>query len=108
MTERRERLPLTDTCWCGCQRETSRGAFWVQGHDKIAEAALLALDHGDSVAQRLHERDFGPQRSVTDEAVKRGGWTRCDRCGYPGRPESVRLHKARYPNCGQDPWPVGG
>ncbi len=49
MTTQPDRLPMTDTCWCGCARDTRRGSFFVQGHDKIAEAALLALDHGDSV-----------------------------------------------------------
>jgi len=108
MTEDQERLPLTDTCWCGCQRETTRGAFWFQGHDKIAEAALNALDHRDSVAQRLHDRGFGPDRSVTAAAVQHGGWSRCEHCGYPGRPASVRLHQAKYPNCRENPnpWPT--
>ena len=59
---------MTDSCWCGCGRETRRGAFFVQGHDKIAEAALLALDHGDSVRtttprSRLRARPVGLQRS---------------------------------------------
>src|SRR6185437_4645189 len=104
MTRQGDRLPMTDTCWCGCGRETSRGSFFVQGHDKIAEAALLALDHGDSVARRLHERGYSPYQSVCTAAVERGGWVRCQRCGYPGRPESVRLHQAKYPNCGEYNW----
>ena len=101
-----DRLPMTDTCWCGCGRNTRRGSFFVQGHDKIAEAALLALDHGDSVARRLHEREYGPGRSVIAAAVERGGWIRCGRCGYPGRQESVRIHQGRYPNCHENPWPA--
>jgi hypothetical protein len=107
----RERLPLTDRCWCGCQRETTRGAFWFQGHDKIAEAALNAIDHKDSVAQRLHDRGYGPElgHSVIADAVARGGWVTCEHCGYPGRPESVRVHQSRYPNCRDDlnRWPTG-
>jgi hypothetical protein len=108
MTSDRGRLPLTDRCWCGCQRETTRGAFWFQGHDKIAEAALNAIEHRDSVAQRLHDRNYGPDHSVIAAAVQRGGWTTCEHCGYPGRPESVRLHQAKYPNCRDNPhhWPT--
>jgi len=99
-------LPLTRTCWCGCGRETTRGAFWFQGHDKIAEAALNAIDHQDSVAVRLNSRGFGPDKPVIVAAVERGGWTRCERCNYPGRPESVRLHQSRNPNCAtEQKWP---
>src|ERR1700722_8401379 len=109
MTSNEERLPLTDKCWCGCQRETSRGAFWFQGHDKIAEAALNVIRHRDSVAQRLHSHGFGPDNSVIAAAVESGGWIRCEHCGYPGRPESVRWHQSRYPNCRDEPnrWPTG-
>lgn len=103
-------LPMTKTCWCGCQRETTRGAFFFQGHDKIAEAALNAIDHDDSVAIRLNSRGYGPDphRSVIAAAVKRGRWVRCERCNYPGRPESVRLHQSRNPNCATElqHWPA--
>lgn len=100
-------LPLTRTCWCGCERETARGSFWIQGHDKIAEAALNAVNHKDSVAVRLHAHNYGPDRSVIAAAVERGGWIRCERCNYPGRPESVRLHQQRNPNCANEQqWPA--
>lgn len=108
MTSNQERLPLTDRCWCGCQRETTRGAFWFQGHDKIAEAALNAIVHRDSVAQRLQDNGFGPDVSVIAAAVERGGWVTCERCGYPGRLASVQGHQAKYPNCGDNSnhWPT--
>ena len=102
-------LPLTSKCWCGCQRQTTRGAFWYQGHDKIAEAALNALEHEDSVARRLYDRGYGPDHPVIVAAVQTGRWTTCTRCGYPGRPESVRLHQSKYPNCettAPQPWPT--
>lgn len=63
------RLIPTGTCWCGCGTETGIGAFFARGHDKVAEAALLAVDYGGSVAQLLHANGYGPGHSVTAKAV---------------------------------------
>lgn len=92
------RLIPTGTCWCGCGKETSLGSFWAQGHDKIAEAALVAAEYGSSVAQLLHKYGYGPGRPVIDEAVHRGNWEACGHpgCWYKGTKESVRGHKRKY------------
>jgi hypothetical protein len=71
------RLIPTGTCWCGCGEEAGIGAFFARGHDKIAEAALLATEYGGAVPQLLHKHGYGPGRSVTDEAVASGAWEGC-------------------------------
>ena len=97
------RLIPTGTCWCGCGKDTSLGAFFAQGHDKIAEAAYVAAEFGGSVAQLLHATGYGPGRPVIEEAVENGKWERCgfiredgQRCWYCGAPASIRLHRNKY------------
>lgn len=53
------RLLPTGVCWCGCGREVPRGSFFAQGHDKIAEAAVI-LDEYGSVADFLSAHGYGP------------------------------------------------
>jgi hypothetical protein len=92
------RLIPTGTCWCGCGKETALGAFFARGHDKIAEAALLAAEYSSSVARFLHAYSYGPDRPVIEEAVRKGDWVACGvgDCWYKGTPESVRIHQRRY------------
>lgn len=92
------RLIPTGTCWCGCGAETGRGSFFARGHDKVAEAALLAVRYDGSVAQLLHDFGYSPGRSVTAEAVRSGDWEPCPKtgCEYVGAPASIRVHRKRY------------
>jgi hypothetical protein len=92
----RDRLIPNGFCWCGCEKEVGLGKFFAQGHDKISEAALMAAEYEASVARLLAQHKYGPQRSVTQAAVDSGRWERCDICGYPGAPESIRNHKRKY------------
>ncbi|MFE9432287.1 hypothetical protein ACFYNA_15015 [Streptomyces sp. NPDC006640] len=87
-----QRLLPTGTCWCGCGGTTSLGAFFCRGHDKVAEAALLAARYESSVARLLSHHGFGPDRSVLDAAVDEGGWEICPNCEYAGAPLSIRNH----------------
>ncbi|MGW9399381.1 hypothetical protein [Streptomyces sp. NPDC055642] len=87
-----QRLLPTGSCWCGCGATTSIGAFFARGHDKTAEAALLAVRYDSSVARLLHHHGYGPDKSVLDAAVKDGGWEECPHCEYAGAPLSVRNH----------------
>lgn len=89
------RLIPTGKCFCGCGTDVAIGSFFVRGHDKVAEAALMAVEYGGSVAQMLHAKGFGPSHSVTHKAVKDAGWERCDRCGYIGAPASMRNHEKK-------------
>jgi len=90
------RLIPTGTCWCGCGKEAGIGSFFARGHDKVAEAALLAVEYGGSVPQLLHKHGYGPGHSVTDRAVADNVWTLCPTCGYKGAPSSVRNHQNKY------------
>ncbi|MCP3817264.1 hypothetical protein NLX86_03650 [Streptomyces sp. A3M-1-3] len=89
------RLIPTGTCWCGCKKEVGLGRFFTPGHDKVAEAALIAVKYGGSVPQMLHANGFGPGHSITDKAVHDAGWERCGRCGYVGAPASMRNHEKK-------------
>ncbi|MGW1545054.1 hypothetical protein ACWCPM_33410 [Streptomyces sp. NPDC002309] len=59
------RLTPTGTCWCGCAKKTGAGSFFAPGHDKVAEAALLAVEFGSSVAQLPHAHGCGPGQTHT-------------------------------------------
>jgi hypothetical protein len=54
-----EKLIPTGECWCGCGEETGLGAFFVSGHDKRAEAAVVKTVYGN-VPTLLVEHGFGP------------------------------------------------
>jgi hypothetical protein len=89
------RLIPTGTCWCGCGAEVTIGKFFAPGHDKQAEALLLAVEFGGSVPQMLHRYGFGPQRSLQDHAL---ATQKAERCGAPGcdyvaRPRAVANHR---------------
>lgn len=96
-TTERPRLIPTGSCWCGCGLQVGRGAFFAPGHDKVAEAALLAAKYGGEVAQLLDEHGYGPGHSVTEAAVRHGAWEHCPHggCPYAGTPASVRNHRSK-------------
>lgn len=54
-----ERLLPTGTCWCGCGQETAIGAFFLPGHDKVAEAAVVLAEYG-SVPAFLVSHGYAP------------------------------------------------
>ncbi|MHC3450725.1 hypothetical protein [Streptomyces prasinus] len=87
-----DRLLPTGTCWCGCGMETRIGSFFARGHDKVAEAALMAVRYEASVPRLLAEHGFGPANSVLEAAVRDGGWEECEYCEYAGAPLSIRNH----------------
>lgn len=91
------RLLPTGTCWCGCGEEVALGAFFARGHDKVAEAALLAAKYDGSVARLLRGHGYDADRSVTAAAVQSGAWGRCPHsgCNYAGAPASVRNHRTK-------------
>jgi hypothetical protein len=49
----------TGYCWCGCHAEISTRAFFVQGHDKVAESKVILAEYG-SVADFLAALGYGP------------------------------------------------
>lgn len=64
------RLIPTGKCWCGCGEETKVGAFFVAGHDKRAEAAVVKTVYG-SVPGLLVAHGFGPGGKSADEELRR-------------------------------------
>lgn len=95
----RERLIPTGICWCGCGKEIGLGKFFAQGHDKISEAAYMAVHHEASVARLLADTGYGPDanESIREAALDRGGWELCPReCGYAGAPASITNHVRKY------------
>lgn len=92
------RLIPTGNCWCGCGREVGLGKFFAQGHDKIAESALIALKYEGSVPHFLHAHGYGPQHSVTGDAVRSDStdWMECGQCGYRGAAASVANHTHKH------------
>ena len=60
----------TGLCWCGCGNEPKSGAFFLPGHDRAAEAAVVTLIYG-SIPRFLAEHGFGPDaRSAIKELAE--------------------------------------
>lgn len=91
------RLIPTGKCWCGCTKDVGLGKFFASGHDKIAEAALMALKYDGSVAQLLHAHGYGSHHSVRQAAVDDPNctWAKCDDCNYSGAPTSIENHRKK-------------
>jgi|SoiMethySBSTD1v2_1073268.scaffolds.fasta_scaffold1091320_2 hypothetical protein len=60
----------TGHCWCGCGNEPKSEAFFLPGHDRAAEAAVVTLIYG-SIPKFLAEHGFGPEaRSAIKELAE--------------------------------------
>ena len=57
-------------CWCGCGKSASRGAYFVSGHDKRAEAAVVKVEYG-SVPELLAAHGYGPNGKNAAEALRK-------------------------------------
>ena|SRR5579859_4137245 len=66
----KERVLPTGKCWCGCGADVAIGSFFAQGHDKIAESAVILTLFG-SVPQFLVEFGFGPGGLNPAEELRR-------------------------------------
>jgi hypothetical protein len=49
----------TGDCWCGCGGDTAIGSFFLPGHDRRAESAVILMEYG-GVAEFLREHGYGP------------------------------------------------
>jgi hypothetical protein len=63
-------LQPTGECWCGCGQRTSRGAFFLSGHDKRAEAAVVKVRYG-TIPDFMVKHGFGPGGANASEALRR-------------------------------------
>lgn len=64
------KLMPTGDCWCGCGESTAIGAFFVPGHDKRAEAAIVKVEYG-SVPDLLDRHGYGPGGKNASEALRK-------------------------------------
>ena len=55
----KQRLIPTGQCWCGCEGEPKLGSFFLAGHDRVAESAVIKLEFG-SVPEFLVHYGYGP------------------------------------------------
>lgn len=46
-------------CWCGCGSGAGPGAFFLPGHERAAESAVIRILYG-GIPQFLIEHGFGP------------------------------------------------
>lgn len=60
----------TGECWCGCGNEAAVGAFFVSGHDKRAESAIVKVEYGN-VPKLLLAHGYGPDGKNAAEALRR-------------------------------------
>ncbi len=71
------RLIPTGECWCGCGKETGVGSFFLAGHDKVAESAVVMVEYG-GVPEFMERHGYGLGRDhknsrQTLEAWRKGG-----------------------------------
>ena len=70
------RLMPTGECWCGCGESTAVGSFFLSGHDKIAESAVVIVEYG-SVPEFIQKHGYGPggknPRETLSEWRAKGG-----------------------------------
>src|SRR5688500_2071019 len=61
-----QRALPTGYCWCGCGQETGSRAFFVSGHDRIAEANVVFMAYG-GVPELLLAHGYGPgEKNLND------------------------------------------
>jgi hypothetical protein len=68
--DRQGRLLPTGECWCGCGADTGQGYFFMPGHDKRAESAVILVEYG-GVAEFLFRHGFGPDGRNAQDELKR-------------------------------------
>ena len=54
-----DRILPTGDCWCGCGEDAARGSFFLPGHDKKAESAVILVEYG-GVPEFLKGHGYGP------------------------------------------------
>jgi hypothetical protein len=52
------RLVPDGRCWCGCGKDAKIGSFFLAGHDRKAESAVIKMEYG-GVAEFLVAHGYG-------------------------------------------------
>ena len=79
----KKRLLPTGECWCGCrgkrepgdkrepkEQEPKIGSFFLPGHDKYAESAVIKMKYG-GIPNFLVAHGFGPEGQNLRDTYKR-------------------------------------
>jgi hypothetical protein len=64
-----ERILPTGKCWCGCGADVPRGSFFLSGHDRRAESAVITVEYG-GVVEFLAAQGYIPGGKNPIEALK--------------------------------------
>jgi len=56
-------------CWCGCGADTQIGRFFLSGHDRAAESAVIKVEYG-GVVEFLIAKGYGPEGKNPMEELK--------------------------------------
>jgi len=65
-----EKLNPSGVCLCGCGKNTVNHTFFLSGHDKVAESAVINTLYG-GVPQFLMAHGFGPEGENPYETMER-------------------------------------
>jgi hypothetical protein len=57
-------------CWCCCGEPAGRKSFFKQGHDRVAESAVIMLKYG-GVPEFMAAHGYGPGRINIREEIER-------------------------------------
>ena len=103
MTKDQRPLRPARLCLCGCKTEIGDSSYFARGHDKLAEAAYLALKHDGTVARLLADNGYNETNSVIEAALAdpAAGWERCPVCQHPGNPQTMRYHAKMHARSGR-------
>jgi len=64
-----ERILPNGKCWCGCGADAQIGKFFLSGHDRAAESAVIKVEYG-GVVEFLVAHGYVPGGKNPMEALK--------------------------------------
>jgi hypothetical protein len=65
-----ERIIPNGKCWCGCGANAQIGKFFLSGHDRAAESAVIKVVYG-GVIEFLTAHGYGPNGKNPMEELKK-------------------------------------
>ena len=65
-----ERILPNGKCWCGCGADTELGRFFLSGHDRAAESAVIKVEYS-SVVEFLSAHGYVPGGKNPIEELKK-------------------------------------
>ena len=65
-----KRILPNGKCWCGCGADAQIGKFFLSGHDRAAESAVIKVEYG-GVVRFLIAHGYDPERKNPTEELKK-------------------------------------